>query len=230
MATKTQAAIEELLASYLHEGEEFRWVGEPKRNSWHLKLGSFPMMIAWLIRLLHLVLFSLRWVFALVLGFGGVLLIGYSVLHTLYIYSASKDAIFFFHGEFWIGSFLFFVAKGLFNTYRKANNLGKPSLSELPRFWERSYFAVTNQRIVVFEQGTVHDYSLILMADAIVGKPKNGASTIYMYSSTNPTGQLPKSIFELKGIIEEEAQNAYEILRQAREEALEDRAREMGIE
>jgi hypothetical protein len=98
------------------------------------------------------------------------------------------------------------------------------------QFGQRKYYIITNQRSLIFEQGAIHDYSLILMADAVIGKPKGGASSINLYYSTNPTGQLPEPVFQLKGIEEEEAQAAYEILRQAREEALEDRAREMGIE
>jgi hypothetical protein len=34
MAKKTQAEIEELFNPYLRDGEEFRWVGEPKNNFW----------------------------------------------------------------------------------------------------------------------------------------------------------------------------------------------------
>jgi hypothetical protein len=92
------------------------------------------------------------------------------------------------------------------------------------------YYAISNQRILSLANYKLQDFRLLLIADAVVDKPKNGLSTIKIYNNSNPTGQLPKPIFELKGIAEDEAQKAYDILRQAREEALEDRAREMGIE
>jgi hypothetical protein len=234
MAKKTNAEIEKLFTPYLHEGEAIRWIGAPKRNGWHLKLETFLMIFLWLTRLIHLMLYSLRWIFLLIWAGSGILLLSYSILHTLYLvfsYPGGKGAvlIIFFHIEFWIGSFLLWIAKGFFKIFTGLNPIGKPSLSKLPYFWESMYFAITNQRTLIFEQGSIHEYSLLLLADAIVAKPKHEASTIYLYDKTNPTGELPEPIFQLRGIVEEDAQTAYEILRQAREEALEDRAREMGI-
>jgi hypothetical protein len=114
----------------------------------------------------------------------------------------------------------------IFTTYRSSQaNKGDSKSPETG-----IYYAITNQRILSFAGNKFEDFRLMLIADAVVDKPKNGVSTIKIYNNSNPTGNLPEPIFQLKGIAEEEAQTAYEILRQAREEALEDRAREMGIE
>ena len=199
--SKTEAEIKELFTPYVREDEEFRWVGQPKRNWWHIKAQQIPELGC------AVLLYSL-----LVMTFGMGLFLFVTILLSGEFALALLVCLMVFS--------MFFIA--LTGRSRKGYD---PN-----HIFQLSYFAITNQRIILFEQSIIRDYSLMLTVDAVIGKPKNGASTIYLYNKTNPTGQLPEPLFQLKGIAEEEAQSAYEILRQAREEALENRARAMGIE
>lgn len=226
MGKKREKDVEQLFAPHLQVGEEFRWISEAARNFSNPIL-NFPVnfvvviiRIMLLIALLCLLELNVGLIMVLILDLRGI-----SPLPHLWNIFVGLAAV--------LSLILsMYIIKRVENRMKVGMPKIRSHLNKIlfPMFGSYHYYAITNQRIMISEGSNIHDYSLILMADAVIGKPKNDVSTIHIYNSTNPTGQLPEPAFELKGIAEEEAQAAYEILRQAREEALENRAREMGIE
>lgn len=229
---KTQAEIETFLSALLKNNEEFRWIGEPARNGWRINLNPIlnltaiilylPYIVVVFIILPVLIFFAPLWLF----------LITRLWLDSPLISKPDSEL-------FMITTITLIVGTCLSKLFTRFVHLKLkfkiPKINlrfakiMIPMFGGYNYYAITNQRVIIAERGNIHDYPLMLMEDAVVGKPYRGASTLYIYDKTNPTGHLPDPIFQLEDITEEEAQNAYEILRQAREEALENRAHEMGV-
>jgi len=101
----------------------------------------------------------------------------------------------------------------------------------LPRVYRfalrKEYFAISNQRVLIYSFGKVTAYSLILMADAIKHKPKQGKTTISLYDKTSYTGRMPAPIARLKNLTDKEAEKAYELLKKAREDSFLERIVEL---
>jgi len=91
-------------------------------------------------------------------------------------------------------------------------------------------YVITNQRVLLYEDGNFQETSLILMQDAVKTKPRNGQSDINLYDRRSPTGQLPAPIATLNNLSEEDAETAYDLLVKARDLSFEERIEDMGLE
>jgi|GEM_PF-2050060 len=91
-------------------------------------------------------------------------------------------------------------------------------------------YVITNQRVLLYEDGRFQETSLILMQDAVKTKPRNGKSDINLYDRRSPTGQLPAPIATLNNLSEEDAETAYDLLVKARDLSFEERIEDLGLE
>jgi hypothetical protein len=214
--SSNQAKIQELFRDTLLSDEEIYWIGEPLRNYWHFK-GRYLFYILALFSLIPLIIVSIA-----------VLISGFGILQVLLPMLSFETVL-----------ILSFYILALFLSFlsRRAHEAQKPLETESILYqkksywWKPSYYAITNLRVLIFEQGSIRDYWYHLLDTPILKKPKNRVASIDLYSSTYAAKKKKTPVLDtLRGIAEEEADDAFALLKQAREEALENRAREMGIE
>ena len=108
------------------------------------------------------------------------------------------------------------------------DDVGNPPQAMNP--WTKNQYAITNQRVLLYEDGRFQETSLILMQDAVKTKPRNGQSDINLYDRRSPTGQLPTPIATLNNLSEEDAETAYDLLVKARDLSFEERIEDLGLE
>lgn len=101
---------------------------------------------------------------------------------------------------------------------------------EISNPWEKNQYAITNQRVLLYKNGSFRETSLILMQDAVKKKPKNGTVDINLYDQRSPTGQLPAPIATLNNLSEADAESAYDLLVKARDLSFEERIEDMGLD
>jgi hypothetical protein len=208
-----QAKIQELFRDTLLSDEEIYWIGEPLRNHWHLK-GRYLFRFFLVLILMSLVVLALV---AAALGFSFVQwLISIMTIHTAIL-------------SFYIA--LFVVNQ--IGRYREQQAAKASSVHEKQKavyWWKPSYYAISNLRVLIFEQGSIRDYWYHLLDEPILKKPKNRAASIDLYSSSYAAKTKKTPVLDsLRGIAEAEAADVFGLLKQAREEALEERKHKMGL-
>jgi hypothetical protein len=207
-----QAKIQELFRDTLLSDEEVYWIGEPLHNYWHFK-GRYLFRFFLVLILISLVVLAL---IAAAFGFSFVqLLISMMTIHTAIL--------------------SFYIALVVINhigRYREQQAVKASSVHEKPKafyWWKPSYYAITNLRVLIFEQGSIRDYWYHLLDMPILKKPKNRAASIALYSSSYAAKKKKTPVLDvLRGIPETEADDVFAMLKQAREEALDERARKNG--
>jgi hypothetical protein len=209
-----QAKLHELFRDTLLGDEEIYWIGEPLHNYWHFK-GRY------LFRILGILAF-MPFVSAAVLA----IVFGFTVVQGL-IQMMSIEAPLL---GFYIG-LLFINMIGRYYEQKHLEARSVPEMQKANYWWKPSYYAITNRRVLIFEQGSIRDYWFHLLDAPILKKPKNRAASIDLYSSTYAAKKKKTPVLDsLRGIPEEEADDAFAILKQAWEEALDERARKNGMD
>jgi hypothetical protein len=208
-----EAKIQELFRDTLLSDEEIYWIGEPLRNYWHLK-GRYLFRFFLVLILISLVILAL---IVAVLGFSFVQwLISMMTIHTAIL-------------SFYIALFVI----NHIDRYREQQAAKVSSVHEQQKafyWWKPSYYVITNLRVLIFEQGSIRDYWYPLLDEPILKKPKNRAASIDLYSSSYAAKKKKTPVLDsLRGVAEEEADDVFAILKQAREEALEERKHKMGV-
>jgi hypothetical protein len=212
--SSNQAKIQELFRDSILSDEEIYWIGEPLHNYWHFK-GRYIFHI---LGILAFTPFAAAAVLAIVFGV--------SVVQGL-IQMMSIEAPLL---GFYIGLLLINMTAQYYEQKRSEVN----SVHEMQKanyWWKPSYYAITNMRVLIFEQGSIRDYWYKLLDAPILKKPKNRAASIDLYSSTYAAKKKKTPVLDrLRGISEDEADDVFAILKQAWEEALEEGSRKNGME
>jgi hypothetical protein len=202
-----EAKIQELFRDTLLSDEEIYWIGEPLRNYWHLK-GRYLFRF-----FLGLILISLVVLAVVAAAFG------FSFLQWLISLMTIHTALLSFYVA------LFVVSQ--IGRYREHHATKTSSVRERQKafyWWKPSYYAITNLRVLIFEQGTTRDYWYPLLDEPILKKPKNRAASIDLYSSSYAAKKKKTPVLDrLRGIDEDEADDVFGLLKQAREAALDER-------
>jgi hypothetical protein len=185
--------------------EEIYWFGEPLHNHWHLQ--SRHLFYVFVVSLFIPVFLV------------GILAIGFSLSFAQWLGSIITS-------ESFIVIFILIIYAWRFkqtfdnSKYREAT-LDTPKVFY---WWKPSYYAITSHRVLIFEQGTIRDYWHFLLDTPVLKKPKHQAASINLYSSTYAAKKKTTPVLDtLRGIPEDEADDVFAILKQARAEALEAR-------
>lgn len=142
--------------------------------------------------------------------------IGLCSLSLIFSYTDIQEAISCLYAIFWVSLALLFRVDELIR-FLKIEHL-------------KGHYAITNQCVLIYRFGNVTNYSLLLLADAIKHKPKRGRTTISLYDKTSYTGRMPKPIAKLNNLSNSEAEKAYELLKDTREDSFLDRIAELEQE
>lgn len=214
---KNPAKIEALFRDTLLSDEEIYWLGAPLHNFWHFK-GRYFFYILGIFLMISLIALGIYvFVVGLAVGQWLITVVNYNLMFLLIYFGV-------------------FFARLLFQIIqaKEGNRLQMPVQASLdvPKssaWWKPSYYAITNMRVLIFEQGNIRDYWYHLLDMPILKKPKNRAASIQLYSSTYAAKKKKTPVLDtLRGIPENEVDDAFAILKQARAEALEERKQKMG--
>lgn len=204
----TQAEIQSLFQSTLLSDEEIYWFGEPKHNYWRLRRRDLAFLLLSTVILLPIILVI------------SVLLMGGYLLLTAgnWIYLISPVIL-------WGVLMLRFVVSWIVRS--QVDDLQELSSSFLDKpssWWKKTYYLVTSHRVLIFEQGQIRDYWFTILDEPILRKAKNGIASIQLYSSQYAAKEKDFPVLDaIQNLAESEADDVYNILHQAREEALEKR-------
>jgi uncharacterized membrane protein YhaH (DUF805 family) len=211
-----QAKIQELFRDTLLSDEEIYWIGEPLHNYWHFR-GRYLFYIFGLVLLIPVVLLI---IYALVIGI--------SVAQALISLMTTEVLAV---AAYWT---FILVLRIVTRPLREKKQFGETKAHEAHKsvlWWKPSYYAITNLRVLIFEQGSIRDYWYHLLDAPILKKPKNRTASIDLYSSTYAAKKKKTPVLDsLRGIDEDEADDVFALLKQAREEALDERKDKMGLE
>jgi hypothetical protein len=211
MSTRPER-IYALFQNKLLVDEEVYWLGEPLHNHWHLK-GRHLFYIALGFLLMLTILMGL-----LVVGLG--LSIASALVSTMTLDSLVALAYILF---------LVYVTRLKKATLQHTSLEAHLETKKNFYWWKPSYYAITNHRVLIFEQGIIRDYWYFLLDTPLLKKPKYHAASIHLYSSTYAAKKKKTPVLDtLSGLPEEEAGEIFVILRQMREEAIEERSHKRG--
>jgi hypothetical protein len=206
--SESDEKIKELFSKTLLSNEEIYWIGSPRYNFWRL---TWRQIFTLFIPAFLFVLVPVLWLTGLWLWFYTLLSKNFLLMLIL---------------------LLILLLASILRQMQIEAEANK--LTEIPiargAWWKPSYYAITNLRVLIFEQGNIRDYWYTLLDSPILKKPKNHAASIELYSSSYVAKKKKTPVLDtLRGIPEDEADEAFAILKQAREEALEERKDKMGV-
>jgi hypothetical protein len=214
--SSNHAKLEELFRDVLLSDEEIYWIGEPLHNYWHFR-GRYLFYLFGLVLFIPMILLG---IYALVIGLS-------FVQWLIRLMTTEMIAV----AAYW--AFLI-VLRIVTRPLRELKHNTEPKVHEAQKpivWWKPSYYAITNLRVLIFEQGSIRDYWYKLLDAPILKKTKRRAASIALYSSTYAAKKKKTPVLDtLRGIPEVEADDVFAILKQAREEALDDVARKHGME
>jgi len=212
--------------SHLREDEYMIWKGE----SSHFANISHPRRYVGLVSLFFQSIgyFARKYMYYIL----AVIFIPSSIAVSIYLTSLDVE-----HGDPIVIFTSVFIMITIFGMWRIIRGLATVSFvndaGSLPKAmnpWSKNQYVITNQRVLLFEDGRFQETSLILMQDAVKTKPRNGQSDINLYDRRSPTGQLPTPIATLNNLSEEDAETAYDLLVKARDLSFEERIEDLGLE
>jgi hypothetical protein len=241
MPTKGQQEIAELTRSQLRDGEQILHYGEAKPPDWQAPWFWSQQSALKFVRSI----FSLEHILGMIVI---VLLITIGIAEMLALLAAiitlvPTVAAILIHPHLWsswagFGLFILMTLMLMLTilsvvVYRIMENVTvqtnfKPTKEN--ESFENVAYIITSQRILIFDNQGLAAYPFALLTDIILSKPKNGLWSISLYTSKfrKPNPHEPR--YTLLDIPEEEAQIAYEILREARDYDARVRERNMWLE